>query len=183
LAFITEDRRGNGIFSIQDIMFNITIANITKYKNKAGLLNLKSMASDSEEYIKSVQIKTPSQRQLIKNLSGGNQQKVLVARWLLTQPDVIIMDEPTRGIDVGSKSEIHRMISTLAGQGKSIIMISSELPEIIGMSDRIMVMHEGQITGIIENDDAITQELLLEYASGVRDAYSNKEKMNDGVEL
>ena len=167
ISFITEDRRGNGIFPVQDIMGNSTIANITEDQTKTGLLDLKKMAKDTDDYIEKIQTKTPSQKQLIKNLSGGNQQKVLIARWLLTNPDVIIMDEPTRGIDVGSKSEIHRLISALVGQGKSVIMISSEMPEIMGMSDRIMVMHEGDVTGIVENDGTVTAEMLMELASGI----------------
>ena len=112
-----------------------------------------------------IRIKTPSITEQIKNLSGGNQQKVLIARWLLTEPEILILDEPTRGIDVGAKSEIHSLISALAGQGKSIILISSELPEILGMSDRIVVMHEGKITGILNRGEA-TQELIMKYATG-----------------
>lgn len=167
LAFITEDRRGNGIFPVKDIMFNSTIAHIDSYQQKNGLLALKKMQEDCAEYIEKIRVKTPSQEQLIKNLSGGNQQKVLIARWLLTNPEVIIMDEPTRGIDVGSKSEIHKLISDLVAEGKSVIMISSELPEVMGMSDRIMVMHEGEVTGIVENDDKVTAEMLMELASGI----------------
>ena len=102
------------------------------------------------------------------NLSGGNQQKVLISRWLLTNPEIIILDEPTRGIDVGSKSEIHKMISQLARQGVAVIMISSELPEILGMSDRIMVMYEGRITGEVSREEA-TQELIMRYASDLTD--------------
>jgi methyl-galactoside transport system ATP-binding protein/inositol transport system ATP-binding protein len=99
---------------------------------------------------------------------------VLVARWLLSGPDLIILDEPTRGIDVGSKSEIHKLISSLAVSGKCVIMISSEMPEIMGMSDRIMIMHEGEITGIVENTKDLTQEILLEYASGIRNTYDQQ---------
>ena len=103
--------------------------------------------------------------QKIENLSGGNQQKVLVARWLMTNPDILFLDEPTRGIDVGTKSEIHKLITKLAGEGKSIIMISSELPEVMGMSDRILIMHEGKVTGIVENTKELTQEDLMAYAT------------------
>ena len=105
---------------------------------------------------------------MIGNLSGGNQQKVLISRWLLTNPEIIILDEPTRGIDVGSKSEIHKMISRLAQQGVAVIMISSELPEILGMSDRIMVMYEGRITGEVSREEA-SQELIMRYASDLTD--------------
>ena len=167
IAFITEDRRGNGIFPIQNIEFNSTIANIDAYVNKGNLLNLKKMQEDCAEYIEKIAIKTPSQKQLIKNLSGGNQQKVLVARWLMTAPDIIIMDEPTRGIDVGAKAEIHRLIGELVSAGKSVIMISSEQPEVMGMSDRIMVMHEGDVMGILDNDGTVTAEQLMELASGI----------------
>ncbi len=166
LAFITEDRRGNGIFPVQDIQYNTVLANIKSYK-KGPLLDLKQMEKDTDEYIEKIQVKTPNQQQLIKNLSGGNQQKVLIGRWLLTNPDVIILDEPTRGIDVGSKAEIHKLIGTLVAEGKSVIMISSELPEVMGMSDRIMVMHEGEVTGILENDDTVTAERLMALASGI----------------
>lgn len=108
------------------------------------------------------------------NLSGGNQQKVLIARWLLTNPDILILDEPTRGIDVGAKSEIHALITELAGQGKSIIMVSSELPEVLGMSDRILVMHEGRMTGIVPRDQA-NQEIILKYATGSMDDFRRGE--------
>jgi inositol transport system ATP-binding protein len=114
-------------------------------------------------------IKTPSIRQLIKNLSGGNQQKVLVARWLLTQPDVLMIDEPTRGIDVGAKSEIHRLMSGLAKDGKAILMVSSEMPEILGMSDRVLVMAGGRITAEFSRDE-VTQEKVLEAATFVAPA-------------
>jgi methyl-galactoside transport system ATP-binding protein/inositol transport system ATP-binding protein len=170
-AFITEDRRGNGLFPVQDIRFNMTSANIYNYLGPLGFLNKPKMTRDCVEYIDSLQIKTPSQQQQVKNLSGGNQQKVLVARWLLSNPELIILDEPTRGIDVGSKSEIHKLISSLAASGKCIIMISSEMPEIMGMSDRIMIMHEGEVTGIVDNTKNLTQEMLLEYASGIRNTY------------
>lgn len=172
MALLTEERRHNGIFPILDIQFNSTLANIKAYVSPIGLLNKKKMAADTKEYIQKMGVKTPSASQLIQYLSGGNQQKVLIARWLLTNPDIIFLDEPTRGIDVGAKSEIHKLISKLAGEGKCVVMISSELPEILGMSDRIMIMHEGHVTGIINNDKTVTQELLMEYASGVRDDFS-----------
>jgi inositol transport system ATP-binding protein len=110
-------------------------------------------------------IKTPSMEQMIKLLSGGNQQKVLVSRWLLTSPDILILDEPTRGIDVGAKAEIHRLMSLLAQEGKAIIMISSELPEILGMSDRVLVMHEGKLVGEFDRAE-VTQEKIMHAATG-----------------
>ena len=170
MALLTEERRFNGIFPMLDITFNTTIANIKDY-SKSGLLDNKSKRKDTEEYIEKIAIKTPSPEQQIQFLSGGNQQKVLIARWLLTNPDIIFLDEPTRGIDVGAKSEIHRLISQLADDGKCVVMISSELPEIMGMSDRILVMYDGEVTGIIDNDKTVTQELLMEYATGIRNDY------------
>ena len=126
------------------------------------------MRADTQEYIDKLSTKTPSQEEEIKNLSGGNQQKVLLGRVLLTGPDVLIVDEPTRGIDVGAKSEIHALLSRLAGEGKAIIMISSEMPEIMGMSDRLVVMHEGDVTGIIDRSE-FSQELIMKFATGVTD--------------
>jgi len=166
MALLTEDRRLDGIFPCLSVMQNVVIANIGKYVKKNGLIDHKKAMSDTSEYIAKIQIKTPGMNQLIANLSGGNQQKVLVARWLLTEPEILILDEPTRGIDVGAKAEIHRLITGLAGQGKSIIMVSSELPEVMGMSDRIMIMHEGRVTGIIDNRKDLTQEEIMTYATG-----------------
>ena len=165
IALLTEDRRHTGIFPMLSVKDNTVIANINKYVKKNGLLDHKLIKEDCEEYKKAIRVKTPSIDQLIQNLSGGNQQKVLVARWLLTDPDILILDEPTRGIDVGAKAEIHSLISELAGQGKSIIMISSELPEVLGMSDRVMVMYDGRMTGIVDRKDA-SQEVIMKYATG-----------------
>jgi ABC-type sugar transport system ATPase subunit len=128
-------------------------------------LNHKQIRKDCEEYKEKIRIKTPNLEQKIMNLSGGNQQKVLVARWLLTDPDILILDEPTRGIDVGAKSEIHTLVTNLAAQGKAVILISSELPEVMGMSDRIAVMHNGHLTGILDRDEA-TQEKIMKLATG-----------------
>ncbi len=165
IALLTEDRRQTGIFPMLSVKDNTVIANINKYVKKSGLLDHKLIKADCEEYKKAIRVKTPNIDQLIQNLSGGNQQKVLVARWLLTDPDILILDEPTRGIDVGAKAEIHSLISDLAGQGKSIIMISSELPEVLGMSDRVMIMFEGRMTGIVDRKDA-NQEVIMKYATG-----------------
>ena len=130
-----------------------------------GILQSKRIETDCEEQRQALATKTPSLDQHIQNLSGGNQQKVLISRWLLTLPDILMIDEPTRGIDVGAKSEIHRLMSTLAQQGKAIIMVSSEMPEVLGMSDRVIVMHEGRISGIVDRADA-TQEKIMELATG-----------------
>lgn len=165
LALLTEDRRMTGIFPMLSVRYNILCSNMKAYKNKLGFLRKTLMDKDVNECIESINIKTPSEKALIQNLSGGNQQKVLIARWLLTLPDILILDEPTRGIDVGAKAEIYSLISKLAARGKCVIMISSELPEIIGMSDRVVVMHEGKISGILQRDE-LSQELLMQYATG-----------------
>ncbi|MDX9801299.1 MAG: sugar ABC transporter ATP-binding protein [Spirochaetia bacterium] len=166
MAFLTEDRRSTGIFPMLTVRLNIVISNLQKYINKFGLIKYGEIKTDCDDYVKRIQIKTPSLMQQVGNLSGGNQQKVLVARWLLTKPEILFLDEPTRGIDVGAKAEIHKIITKLAGEGKSIVMISSELPEIMGMSDRIVVMHEGCVTGILDNSKELTQEKLMAYATG-----------------
>lgn len=176
MAFLTEDRRHSGIFPMLDIQLNMVIGNINQFLNKFGLIKNNSMKEKCGEYVKKIQVKTPGLDQAIQNLSGGNQQKVLVARWLMTSPDILLFDEPTRGIDVLTKSEIHRLISSLAGEGKSIIMISSELPEVMGMSDRIMIMHQGKVTGIIDNRSDLTQEELMAYATNTVDEYKRHKK-------
>ncbi|MEI8201303.1 MAG: sugar ABC transporter ATP-binding protein [Eubacteriales bacterium] len=165
MALLTEDRRETGIFPMLSVSFNTMIANIKTYVGKTHLLNKRAIISDCKQYAKAIQIKTPSLSQRVENLSGGNQQKVLIARWLLTSPQILFLDEPTRGIDVGAKAEIHKIITKLAGEGKTIIMISSEMPEVMGMSDRIMVVHDGKITGILENDKKLTQEILMAYVA------------------
>ncbi len=165
MAFLTEDRRLNGIFPMLSVKVNIIVANLNNLINKTGLLSNKLIGSKTLEYIKAIQIKTPTPEQLVMNFSGGNQQKVLVGRWLMTSPEILFLDEPTRGIDVGTKAEIHRLITELAGQGKSIVMVSSELPEILGMSDRVMVLCQGKLTGILDNNDELTQEIVMKYAT------------------
>lgn len=163
IGMLTEDRRGNGIVGILSVKMNSILANLKAY---GFPVNKKKMDEDTKEYIQRLGTKTPTMDALIQNLSGGNQQKVLLARWLLTDPDILIMDEPTRGIDVGAKSEIHNIISELAAMGKSIIVISSELPEVMGVSDRIAVMREGSVMGIIERTE-MSQELIMKYATMV----------------
>jgi methyl-galactoside transport system ATP-binding protein/inositol transport system ATP-binding protein len=169
IGLLTEDRRGNGIVGLLSVANNVGLANLKRY---GFPLNHKLMKSDAQEYIEKIRIKTPSDRTPIKNLSGGNQQKCLVARWLLTNPDVLIVDEPTRGIDVGAKAEIHSLITQLAGEGKAIIMISSELPEVMGMSDRIIVMHEGNMTGVLDRNE-FSSDLIMGYMTGDRDDFGN----------
>lgn len=160
MALLTEERRVTGIFPVLSIQENTVISNLKRYENSFKLLDGKRMKEDVERSIERLRVKTPSSQQLIKNLSGGNQQKVLLARWLLTEPDILLLDEPTRGIDVGAKYEIYSIIADLAKQGKSIIMISSEMPELLGMSDRIMVMSEGRLTGIVDGKTATEQEIM-----------------------
>lgn len=168
IAFLTEDRRSSGCFLPLSVADNIMVCSYPQISNKIRKISISREKKVCKEQITKYAIKTPSSAQLVGNLSGGNQQKVLISRWLLTNPDIIILDEPTRGIDVGSKSEIHRMISRLAKQGVAVIMISSELPEVLGMSDRIMVMYEGKITGEVSREEA-SQEVIMKYASGIID--------------
>jgi inositol transport system ATP-binding protein len=160
MAMVTEDRKLTGLFLVLSVLENIVLAAIRRI-----FLRKKELAAKARSQIAALNIKTPGGSQIIKNLSGGNQQKVFISRWLLTDPDILILDEPTRGIDVGAKAEIHKIMSTLVGQGKSIIMISSEMPEILGMSDRIIVIHEGRISGEFARGEA-TQEKLLRSAAG-----------------
>ena len=164
LALLTEDRKLTGIMGVLSVRDNMMIASLGSY-SKAGFLNKRIINQTCAKEKTRLELKTPSMDQLIKLLSGGNQQKVLVSRWLLTVPDILILDEPTRGIDVGAKSEIHRLMSKLAQEGKAIIMISSEMPEILGMSDRVLVMHEGRVGGVFERKDA-TQETIMSAATG-----------------
>lgn len=159
LALLTEERRTTGIFPVLSVHENGAIANLNRYV-KYGLLDEKKKKSEVNAMVEKLRTKTPSPKALIMNLSGGNQQKVLLARWLLTEPDILLLDEPTRGIDVGAKFEIYTIIAELAQQGKSIIMISSEMPELLGMSDRVMVMSEGRLTGILDGDKATEQEVM-----------------------
>lgn len=164
MALLTEERRSTGIFPDLNILENSTIANIKKYRGSFMLLNDKKRKEDTNKMVDTLKVKTPSLRTLIKNLSGGNQQKVLIARWLLTVPEILILDEPTRGIDVGAKYEIYTIMNELTKEGKSIIMISSEMPELLGMADRIMVMCEGHLSGILDKKDA-TEEKIMRLAS------------------
>ena len=164
MALLTEDRKKSGLFLVLSVMENMSIVNMPEYIGKSGFVKHMKMAQDCMEQIRRLNIKTPTMDQIINNLSGGNQQKVLIARWLLAQPKILILDEPTRGIDVGAKAEIYHLISELANRGVAVIMVSSELPEILGMSDRVMVMHEGRITGILDKDEA-DQETILSLAS------------------
>ena len=164
VAMLTEDRRQSGIMGVLSIADNISIASLKKYVDGGIMLNSKKIEQLVQDNVQKMNIKTPSSKTLIQSLSGGNQQKVLIGRWLANDPEVLILDEPTRGIDVGAKYEIYCIIAELAKQGKSIIMISSEMGELIGMSDRIMVMCDVKVTGFIDSQDA-TQESVMSLAT------------------
>ncbi|TXY23731.1 galactose/methyl galactoside ABC transporter ATP-binding protein MglA [Vibrio mimicus] len=163
-ALVTEERRSTGIYSNLDITFNSLVANVDEYKTPYGLLSDKKMKSDTQWVIDSMRVKTPSHQTHIGSLSGGNQQKVIIGRWLLTQPEILMLDEPTRGIDVGAKYEIYQLILELAKKDKGIIIISSEMPELLGITDRIMVMSNGRNAGIV-NTKETSQNEILELAS------------------
>ncbi len=159
-ALVTEERRATGIYAFLDIGFNSLISNIRKYKNSIGLLDNNRMKSDTQWVIDSMRVKTPGHATSIGSLSGGNQQKVIIGRWLLTQPEILMLDEPTRGIDVGAKFEIYQLISDLAKKEKGIIIISSEMPELLGITDRILVMSNGMVAGIVETRTTTQNEIL-----------------------
>ncbi len=165
IGMITEDRRGNGILGPLSIKDNVGVSVYNKYLQAGFVLNHPAINKIVDESIEKLRIKTPSMQEHIANLSGGNQQKVIIARWLANNPDVLIMDEPTRGIDVGAKHEIYELINELVEQGKSIIMISSEMAELLGMSDRVYVMCAGRLTGEITDPAEMTQEKVMEYAT------------------
>ncbi|NLI22251.1 MAG: ATP-binding cassette domain-containing protein [Clostridiales bacterium] len=165
MALLTEERRATGIFPMLNVMENTVMAKLRAYVRRPFFaLDNRQRIRDTEDSVRQLRIKTPSVRTLIKDLSGGNQQKVLLARWLLIEPEILILDEPTRGIDVGAKYEIYTIIADLARRGKSIIMVSSEMPELLGMSDRIMVMCEGRLAGILPGAEA-TQEDVMRLAT------------------
>ena len=170
IGLLTEERRSNGIIGVLSVFENIVLANQPNYKRGfLGILNGKKRRRDAEQLSSELRIKTPSLDALAKTLSGGNQQKLLLARWLLTEPDILILDEPTRGIDVGSKYEIYNIMQDLVREGKSIIMVSSEMPELLGVSDRVMVMCGGRVAGICQNDAKLTDVAVMELATGFLD--------------
>ena len=165
IGYLSEDRKRFGLLLIQDVNFNIALPSIKKlFTNKLGFIKTSLTRSTSEDSVQQLSIRTPSVKQTTKNLSGGNQQKVVIAKWLTRECDILIFDEPTRGIDVGAKDEVYKLLHALAAQGKSIIMISSELPEVLRLSNRIVVMCEGRVTGIVKNSDA-DQNVLMQYAT------------------
>lgn len=167
ICYLSEDRKKEGLILGMSVGSNMTLSNLKKYENGAKRINKVEEGKEVEEYIKKLSIKTPSAEQLIKNLSGGNQQKVILAKWLMLSPKVLIIDEPTRGIDVGAKKEIYEVLNELKAMGKAIIMISSDMPEILGISDRILIMHEGRISGELNREEA-SQETIMKYAVGIK---------------
>ena len=165
IGLITEDRRGNGIFGCLSIKDNVGVSVYNKYLKAGFVLDHKKINAVVDDSIKKLRIKTPSMKEHIANMSGGNQQKVIVSRWLANDPDVLIMDEPTRGIDVGAKHEIYEIMNDLAKQGKAIIMISSEMAELLGMSDRVCVMCNGRLTGEITEKEEMSQANVMQFAT------------------
>ena len=159
-ALVTEERRSTGIFSMLDVAFNSVISNLDRYKNKFKLLKNKDIEKDTQWIVDSMRVKTPSYTTKIGTLSGGNQQKVIIGRWLLTEPEVLMLDEPTRGIDVLAKYEIYQLMIDLAKKDKGIIMISSEMPELLGVTDRILVMSNGRVAGIVKTSETNQEEIM-----------------------
>ncbi|MFK0164854.1 sugar ABC transporter ATP-binding protein [Rhizobium sp. NPDC090279] len=164
MAFLTEDRKDTGCLLILSVLENMQVAVLHDKFVRGGFVQEGSIEQACEEMARKLRVKTPNLDERIENLSGGNQQKALIGRWMLTNPRILILDEPTRGIDVGAKAEIHRLVTEMARNGVAVIMISSEMPEVLGMSDRIMVMHEGRVTGFLDRADA-TQVKVMELAA------------------
>jgi putative multiple sugar transport system ATP-binding protein len=160
LAYVTEDRKVYGLVLSDTIAKNTTMAKLDKVSSKAGIIDRAKENKVAEDYVKAMKTKTPSVQQLVGNLSGGNQQKVLLSKWMFAEPDVLILDEPTRGIDVGAKYEIYCIMNEMVAQGKAVVMISSELPELLGMCDRVYVMNEGRIVGEFTSEE-VTQEKIM----------------------
>jgi methyl-galactoside transport system ATP-binding protein len=164
IALVTEDRRNTGIFPLLSVTSNTAMASLQNFKNSVGLLDHKKILEITKRQNQQLRTKTPSMGTRVEDLSGGNQQKVILSRWLITLPDILIMDEPTRGIDVGAKFEIYTIMCELVKQGKAIIMVSSEMPELIGMSHRILVLCAGKLTGNLKKEEA-TQEAIMRCAT------------------
>ena len=159
-ALLTEERRATGIFGILSIRENTVISSLKRHLKAGIYLNDKTMKEDTQRYIEAMRTKTPTQETKIRSLSGGNQQKVILSRWLLTEPEVLLLDEPTRGIDVGAKYEIYQLIIDLANKGKTVIMVSSEMPELLGTCDRILVMSGGRLAGEVDAKNTSQEEIM-----------------------
>ena len=167
ICYLSEDRKKEGCVLSLSVAENMILSNLKKYESKMMSIDKNKAIKDVDYYIDKIKIKTPNRDQLIKNLSGGNQQKVILAKWLMLSPEVLIIDEPTRGIDVGAKKEIYELLNELKASGKAIIMISSDLPEVLGISDRIIVMSEGRISGELKREEA-SQESIMKLAVGMK---------------
>ncbi|MDO4466772.1 MAG: ATP-binding cassette domain-containing protein [Bacillota bacterium] len=159
-AMLTEERRATGIFGVRSILENTVISSLSRHKKFGPFLGHKSQVEDTQKYIDAMHTKTPSQQTQIRSLSGGNQQKVIIGRWLLTEPEVLLLDEPTRGIDVGAKYEIYQLILDLANQGKTVLVVSSEMPELLGICDRILVMSGGKLAGEVDAQNTTQEEIM-----------------------
>lgn len=167
IGFVPEDRRIQGLVLRLSVKFNALIVKMRQI-SRCGIVNEKKEVALANEYKKYLEIKTPSLDKKVGELSGGNQQKVVIAKWLMMKPKILILDEPTRGIDVGTKAEIYRLINNLAAQGVAVIVISSELPEVLGLSDRVAVMHNGRITGMLDIDECSSQVVMEAALGGTR---------------
>ncbi|MEQ8376827.1 MAG: sugar ABC transporter ATP-binding protein, partial [Roseibium aggregatum] len=165
IGYLSEDRKHFGLATGMDVRTNVALASLDRFSSRFGVLNDDAMRKTAQDYIAKLEIRTPSDRQEVRLLSGGNQQKVVIAKWLYRDCDILIFDEPTRGIDVGAKSEIYKLLKALANEGRAIIVISSELPEIMRLSHRIAVMCEGRLTGILPGGEATTQEDIMHLAT------------------
>lgn len=173
IAYVTEDRKSNGIITGMNVKENITLTALKKFVGPLNIINKNKEEAQAQNYINSMSIKTSGTAQLLKFLSGGNQQKVSIAKNLLTAPKILILDEPTRGVDVGARKEIYDLINTFRNQGMSIIVVSSDISEILGICDRIMVMHEGKVSGFLQRENA-TQEMIMSLAVG-KDVYDGEQ--------
>jgi len=165
LALVPENRKQQGLVLEMAVRTNIGLPGLRRYRKTLGFLNSQREGADTEKMIEKLRIRTPGERQIVQYLSGGNQQKVVLGKWLALQPEVLLLDEPTRGIDVGAKQEIYRLMEELAEQGVAILFVSSEMEEILGMSDRTLVMHEGRITGELTRDQ-LTEDAVMQLATG-----------------
>ena len=169
LALVPEGRKEQGLIIEMSVRENVSLAGLWRNRLKLGSLNRAKEADDTQEMISRLNIKTPTDRQIVRYLSGGNQQKVVLGKWLTMQPKILLMDEPTRGIDIGAKEEVYKLMESLARAGMAILFVSSELEEILGMSDRVLVMHEGQITGELQRSE-LTEEAVMHLATGKKAA-------------
>jgi ribose transport system ATP-binding protein len=165
IAYLSEDRKGHGLALEMSVACNVTMANVEAVSSRLGFLRFAEEEAAARRYVKALDIKTPSVRQIAKNLSGGNQQKVVISKWLFRESRLLFFDEPTRGIDVGAKYAIYEMLDRFAAQGIGVVLITSELPEVLGMTDRVLVFHEGRVTGVLETTRS-SQEEIMQHASG-----------------